>query len=82
MDILNLVVLTPVAVSTYQHFAQQAATVLAELGALESPEQIPEEQGTEQPDGSLLVWVDLPSKLVPRLEFKIPKGQWAWKDRN
>ena len=41
-----------------------------------APETIPDEMAKPLPDGSLLIWVDLPSG---RVELTVPKGHWAWR---
>jgi len=79
MDILELIDITPRAFAAYQAFVRRLVRALATIDKI-TPEEIPDEQAKEQEDGSLLVWIDLPQGK--RVEFVIPKGDWAWHNRN
>lgn len=78
-DVLDQVNLTPRAVATYQEFAQRLALAFREMNI--RPNEIPDEQAEERPDGSLVVYVDLP-RGKGRMEFIIPPSDWAWQNRN
>ncbi len=78
-DILPFVNLSAMAVEAYDAFAEQVACQLRKLGLVPDRALVPVEQGCEQEDGSLLIWVDLPNA---KMEFVIPKGEWEWSGMN
>lgn len=77
MDILDQISLSEVAVVLFKDFAQRLGAACAAAGVW--PDEISEEQAREDSDGSLVIWVDIPGA---HLEFTIPKGHWAYNNRN
>lgn len=64
---LDHVLLTREAVLAYHVFAQRIALALKEIGELEDSSTIPDEQAQILPDGSLEIFVDLPSEKISRI---------------
>ena len=73
---LDHVLLTPEAVLTYHEFAERLVVTLKELDMLIESAEIPDERALILPDGSLEVFIDLPSEKISRVSFTIPPGQW------
>ncbi|MBP9750383.1 MAG: hypothetical protein KBC95_00900 [Candidatus Peribacteraceae bacterium] len=78
-DILPFVSITEDAHAAYHDFARRVAAAVMGTGL--RPDQIPEEEAELAADGGLRVYIELPQQKG-RIEFIIPKGQWAWTDRN
>ena len=76
-DTLDHVVLTQVGYEMAVRALAHAAGKLEGSGI--SPDEIPDEQAKSMPDGSLLIWVDLPNGQ--RIETSIPEKEWAWRKR-
>ena len=73
---MDHVLLTRKSVLAYSNFAQRIVLALKEINALDESVKIPDEQAQILSDGSLEVFVDLPSEKIPRVSFTIPPGQW------
>ena len=71
-DTLDHVLLSPQAYAAWLERAAQAAAGLDGV----SPDAIPDEMAKPLPDGSLLIWVDLPAGMV---DLVVPIGHWAWR---
>ena len=74
LDLVNI------SVNVYQAWkclARQAVKNLAARGILLRPEEIPDEQGRLETDGSLIVFVVLPNG--EEVSLRVPPGQWAWR---
>jgi len=74
---LDNVLLSRWAYDTWIDRASQAAQSLKGAGV--DPETIPDEMAKPLPDGSLLIWVDVPNH--ERVELVVPKGHWTWRKR-
>lgn len=48
------------------------------LAAGIGPDQIPDEQAEQQPDGSLMIYVEAGGR---RLGMGVPRGHWRWMRR-
>ena len=59
----------------YDTWVDRASKAAQSINGVDS-ETIPDEMAKPLPDGSLLIWVDLPNG---RVEFTVPKGHWAWR---
>jgi hypothetical protein len=76
-DILDNVLISPDAQRAYLEFAH----TIAVNAKLPPNTEIPDERAAALPDGSLLVYVDIPSARIA-VRFVIPPAEWAYKDRN
>jgi hypothetical protein len=77
-DILNDIDLTMAAYSAWNECCQRSVESFRDRGL--RPEEIPEECAELGPDGTVLIYVDVPR--VGRIEMTVPAGQWAWRGRN
>lgn len=75
-DTLDRVLLTAEAVRAWEALAPSIAEHLAHAGV--SPDQIPDEQAEQQPDGSLMIYVEAGGR---RLGMRVPAGHWRWMRR-
>jgi hypothetical protein len=74
-DTLDNVLISAAAYAAWLEKAGAAARQMAALGV--APNAIPDELAKPLPDGSLLVWVDVPA--LGRVSMLVPKEQWQWK---
>jgi hypothetical protein len=73
-DTLDRVILHPDYYIAWLQKAYEASCAAAREKV--DPDSIPDEMATEQTDGSVLIWVDIPK--VGRVEMLVPRGMWKW----
>jgi hypothetical protein len=76
---LDEVLISPVAFREYHEFAKRIARALGESGLMPNPENIPDEQGRVEADGSLTIFVRLPNGI--EVSMRVPKEHWQWTRR-
>lgn len=76
-DLLSRVLLSQEAQRMWAAFAANVAAP-ALLAAGVSPDQMPDELAEQQPDGSLLIYVEAAGR---RLGMGVPRGHWRWMRR-
>jgi hypothetical protein len=69
------VLLSPATFHVWMEFTRRIATQLQWLG-ITDPNQIPDEHGRINADGSLTIFVTLPKGEVSMV---VPAGEWAYK---
>lgn len=73
-DLLSRVLLSREAQQMWEAYAAGvAAPALLKAGV--SPDQIPDELAEQQPDGSLMIYVEAAGR---RLGMGVPRGHWRW----
>ena len=76
-DLLSRVLLSREAQRMWDAYAANVAAP-ALLAAGISPDQIPDELAEQQPDGSLMIYVEAAGR---RLGMGVPRGHWRWMRR-
>lgn len=76
-DLLSRVLLSQEAQQMWEAYAANVAAP-ALLAAGVSPDQIPGELAEQQPDGSLMIYVEAAGR---RLGMGVPRGHWRWMRR-
>ena len=76
-DTLDNVLLSVEAVRAWDHAAVDAGTAMAADGI--DPRKIPDERAEQQPDGSLMIYVEVGGH---RAELVVPPGHWRWSRRD
>lgn len=76
-DTLDNVLLSAAAYAAWLEKAGAAANRMVALGI--APDAIPDEMAKPLPDGSLLIWVDIPQ--FGRVSMSVPKEHWQWRQR-
>ncbi len=72
--------LVNIATDVYQAWnilARRVVKDLAARGVKFDPEEIPDEQGRLEDDGSLTVFAVLPNG--EEVSLRVPPGQWSWR---
>ncbi|WP_019022931.1 hypothetical protein [Thioalkalivibrio sp. ALE23] len=59
-----------------ERWLRKAAEAIHRIPGGPTAEDVPDEQVAPQSDGSLLIWVDLPSETV---DLRVPPESWAWR---
>lgn len=72
---LDDVMLNPAVFDAWNEFGKRIATQLQSLGVTD-PNQIPDEQGHINTDGSLTIFVTLPNG---ELSMNVPSGHWSYR---
>lgn len=73
-DTLDRVLLSVEAVHAWERVAADAGLAMSDAGIDAST--IPDERAEQQPDGSLLIYVEAGGK---RVEMSVPPGHWRWR---
>jgi hypothetical protein len=79
IDDLDLVLISQAVWNKWVHeVAPKVAKLMARAHI--HPNQVPEEQGRVEEDGSLTIFVRFPDGK--EVGMRVPPGQWAWKQAN
>lgn len=79
VETLDLINISPAAYQAWMAKARETVSAWLRVGAVRTPEEIPDEKGRVLEDGSLEIYAELPSGL--RASLVVPPEQWAWRIR-
>ena len=74
---LDLVNISPSVYWAWNKLARQAVKNMAARGVRFRPEEIPDEAGRLETDGSLIIFVALPGG--EEVSLRVPPDEWSWR---
>ncbi|OGG52472.1 hypothetical protein A2851_05550 [Candidatus Kaiserbacteria bacterium RIFCSPHIGHO2_01_FULL_53_29] len=77
---LDEIMFSRYATNAYLKFVEQVGSALSAAGLMpRDPKNVPLEQGRLEADGTLTIFVELPTGI--EVAMNVPKGHWAWARR-